>query len=282
MAEGWSHREPQTVDLLSSSHQETARNHPVSNFAMLGRRPMSDSSIKYEENAFNDSPEVKLVHFAERRSSFSTQGTNSDGDGDNSSDDGLKGSITRTKAPEQPFRFRCRKGPKTAFDCDCSQSQKAKRKTAKKLSTLSTSSGLSCPVVADGNETKSHTRKKEGKFMKRVKKLFWDSGSPTNSDEPPFSDGFGSSNSKSIKTATEGERSTKKDIQKKDRHYIIGDILAVTNCSYYWGSINRHEAEEVSIRNTIRCGNFKFGLFTVVFTCIEFIAFCFCCGCTLA
>ncbi len=248
MAEGCSHSESQTVDILSSSQQEESRNYPGSSLAMWARRPLSDSSIKYEENAFHDSSEVKLVHYAERRNSFSTQGSS---DGDNSSDDCSKASTSRpSKAIEQSFRVRSRNGTKPTFDCDCPQSQKAKRKAAKKLSSLTTSSGLPFPVLPDGNESKSRPRKKDGSFMKRVKKLFCDSGSPTNCEEPRFPDGNISSKV-SIKATSEADqsRSTKKDIQKKERHYIIGDILAVTNCSYYWGSINRHEAEEVSIRS---------------------------------
>ena len=242
MAEGYSHTQ-QTVSILSSNQQEDARNYPTSSLAMLGRRPLSDSSIKYEENAFNDSSEVKLVHYAERRNSFSTQGSS---DGDNSSDDGLKASTSRGhRAKEHSFCVRSTKGAKTAFDCDCLQSQKAKRKAAKKLSTLTTSSGLPFPVLPEGSEIKSRPRKKDNSFMKRVKKLFGDSGSPTNCDEPRFPD----VTKCSIKAIHETDQSriTKKDIQKKERHFIIGDILAVTNCSYYWGSINRHEAEELLV-----------------------------------
>ena len=248
MAEGYE-REPQTVNVFSSNRQEDIRNYPGSNFIMLGRRPMSDSSITYEENAFHDSPDVKLVRFTERRNSLSTQGTSSDGDGGNSSDDGSKPSTSRattasTKSQEQSYRVRSIKGTKTTFDCDCPQSQKAKRKAAKKLSTLSTPHG-SVPVLTNGKESSSRPRKKNNAFMNRVKRLFCDSGSPTNSDEPPFpTDNLPS---KLVKTTEVETRSAKKEIQKRDRHYIIGDILAVTNCSYYWGSINRHEAEEVSI-----------------------------------
>ena len=211
---------------------------------------MSDSSITYEENAFHDSPaDVKLVRFTERRSSLSTRGTNSDGDGDNSSDDGSRpstsgGTLASAKAPEQSYRVRSIKGPKTTFQCDCPQSQKAKRKAAKKLSSLTTSRG-SVPVLSTGKD--SRPRKKDNAFMNRVRRLFCDSGSPTNSDEQPFPTDCLSS--KLVKnTEAETSRISKKEIQKRDRHYIIGDILAVTNCSYYWGSINRHEAEEVSIR----------------------------------
>jgi hypothetical protein len=242
MAEGCSHTEP-TVSIVSSSQQEDARNHPTGSLTMLGRRPLSDSSIKYEENAFHDSSEVKLVHFSERRNSLSMQGSS---DGDNSSDDGLKASTSRgLRVTEHSFCARSRKGAKPAFDCDCLQSQKAKRKAAKKLSTLTTSSGLPFPVLPNGNEVTSRPRKKDNSFMKRVKRLFSDSGSPTNCDVPRFPD----VNKCSIRAISEADQShsTKKDIQKKERHFIIGDILAVTNCSYYWGSINRHEAEEVSI-----------------------------------
>lgn len=263
MAEGCSRSETRTVDILSSSQQENGRNFPANSLSMLGRRPLSDSSIKYEENAFHDSSEVKLVHFAERRNSFSTQGSS---DGGNSSDDGLKASTSRgPKAPEQSFRIRSRKGTKPAFHCDCPQSQKSKRKAARKLSTLTTSSGLPFPVLPV--ETKSRPRKTEGSFMKRVKKLFCDSGSPTNCDELRFPYGT-SASSKSTKAINEAEQSrcTKKDIQKKERHYIIADILAVTNCSYYWGSINRHEAEEVSIGQTINL-YFRFHRCSVYICC---------------
>lgn len=243
MAEGSSHVLPQAVDMLGSGPQDEARNYPGNNLALLGRRPLSDSSIKYEENAFQvDSPEVKLIHFRERRNSF----------GDNSSDDGSKpsssrGSIVSTQTVEQHCRIRLRKGAKTSYDCHCPQSQKAKRKAARRLSTLPTLNGGPFPVVPENSELKSRPRKKDGSFMKRVKKLFCDSASPTNFDneEPRFSDSEASLSSKPSND-TEPSRSSKKELQKKDRHYIIGDIMAVTNCSYYWGSINRHEAEEVS------------------------------------
>lgn len=239
----------------SPLQQEDARIYPGNNLTNLGRRPLSDSTIKYEENAFHDSPEVKLVHFGERRNSFSTQGS-SDGEYGDTSDDGSKPStssrsITSTREPERSVRVRWRKGTPTAFDCDCLQSKKSKRKAAKKFTSLWTTTGLTFPVLPDNDEIKTRHRKKDLTFMNRVKKWFCDSGSPTSceSNEASFSNtpGIASKSGKSTEAELSTSRSGKKDIQRKERHYIIGDILAVTNCSYYWGSINRHEAEELLV-----------------------------------
>lgn len=258
--------ESSQVDVLNSTDsQEDGRNYAGNNVAMLARRPLSDSSIKYEENAFHDSSEVKLIHFSERRNSFSTQRNS---DGENSSDDCSKASKSRgSKAAEGSFRLSSRKGTKTAFDCGCPQSQKAKRKAVKKLSTLTTSSGLPFPVVSLNVEkqAKSRPRKGDGTFMKRVKRLFCDSGSPTTSDEARFPESFGALSSKTRNEA-ETTRSTKREIQKKERHYIIGDILPVTNCSYYWGSINRHEAEDVCNKAHFQFVDHLFRYLSVVFT----------------
>ena len=245
---------------------------------MLGRRPLSDSTIAYEENAIQETAEVKLVHFGERRNSFSTQASS---DGDDVSDDGSKPStsgrsLASARGPEQLFRFRSTKGTKTAFECDCPQSQKAKRKAAKsKL--FSASSGLvPFPVVPNNDESNlTRRQRKDSSFMNRVKKWFCDSGSPTNcdNDEPQFTSKVVVSSSKSAKptTSTETEPSTsrsgKKDLQRKERHYIISDILAVTNCSYYWGSINRHEAEEVSNYEVL----FKFYKVCCVYTIVRIV-----------
>lgn len=253
----------------SPLQQEDARIYPGNSLAILGRRPLSDSTIKYEENAFHDSPEVKLVHFGERRNSFSTQGS-SDGEYGDTSDDGSKPStssrsITSTREPERSVRVRWRKGTPTAFDCDCLQSKKSKRKAAKKFTSLWTTTGLTFPVLPDNDEIKTRHRKKDLTFMNRVKKWFCDSGSPTSceSNESSFSNtpGIASKSGKSTEAELSTSRSGKKDIQRKERHYIIGDILAVTNCSYYWGSINRHEAEEVSI--------FVYKKFFVVQLCLQ-------------
>lgn len=226
---------------VNKSLDDDAKGYSGNQIAISGRRPLSDSSISYEENAFNDSPQVKLVNFSERRNSSSILTSSEDGDLDSSDDCSKSTSSSQSANPmKQPFRGFSRKTTKISFDCDCSQSQKAKRKEAKKFSMLST--------VANGenysDESHSHLHVKQGSFMKRVKSLFRDSGSTSSFKERRFHE-------RSVNELQQDRRSKKESVQKKERRFIIGDILAVTNCSYYWGNINRHEAEEVSFMSMI-------------------------------
>lgn len=243
-------------DVLNNKEkqEEEARICPINASVVAGRRPLSDSSIKYEENAFQDSSDVILVNFGARRNSTSTPGS-SDGD---TSDEVEGTSDPRPYLPSlseagNSFAARAKGGTKSSFVCDCQQSQKAKRKAASKLVGVS-STGFAFPAVASLNgATESGNRvgrrRKDSSFMNRVKKWFGDSDSPTNFDNdgprwPDSSDGRLKSKGTDAVSLL---RTSKRDLQKKDRQYLIRDGMAITNCSYYWGKINRHEAEEVSM-----------------------------------
>lgn len=235
--------------------EEEARNPTTGNgFAATGRRPLSDSSIKYEENAFQDSSDVILVNFGERGRNPLTLG-NSDGDTSDDIDGGgisdSRPTLACSSKSAHSFHTRSRKLKKSAFVCDCQQSQKSKRKAASKLVAVSSVVGFAMPVSANGDESGNRaSQRRDSSFINRVKKWFGDSGSPTNCDgnEPRWPKSLASSSkTKGTDTVTNStfSRSSKKELQKKERYYIIADILALTNCAYYWGSINRHEAEEL-------------------------------------
>ena len=229
--------------------QEEHRVCPVNNIAVVGRRPLSDSSIKYEENAFQDSSEVILVNFGERRNSLTL--VNSDGDtsdevdGEGTSD--FRTYLASSSDAENSLPPRARKGTKASFVCDCQQSQKSKRKAASKLVNVSSVEFVMPipPKVAENGNRGG--RRKDSSLMNKVKKWFGDLSSPTHFENNEAKWPKSSSSQSKTKGTEVGplSRSSKKDLYKGQRHYLIRDILAVTNCSYYWGKINRHEAEEV-------------------------------------
>ena len=252
-------------DVLNNKErqEEEARICAVNGSVVAGRRPLSDSSIKYEENAFQDSSDVILVNFGARRNSTSTPGS-SDGD---TSDEVEAASDPRSyfpslSEPANSFAARAKGGTKSSFVCDCQQSQKAKRKAASKLVGVS-SAGFAFSVPSLNGATESGNRvvrrRKDSSFINRVKKWFADSDSPTSFDKdgprwPDNSDGRLKSKGTDSMSLL---RTSKRDVPKKERQYLISDMLATTNCSYYWGKINRHEAEEVrndfSVESLSRC-----------------------------